>query len=88
MNKSLVLAAVIAAVALSACGKKEEAPMVEAPAAVIVVPAPAEPAVMAPAPADAAVVAPADAAAGTDAAAAEAAKKAADEAAAATEVKK
>ena len=41
MNKSLVLAAVIAAVALSACGKKEEAPMVEAPAAVVV-PAPTE----------------------------------------------
>ena len=40
MNKSLVLAAVIAAVALAACGKKEEAPVVEAPAAVVV-PAPA-----------------------------------------------
>ena len=40
MNKSLVLAAIVAAVALAACGKKEEVP---APApAVVVVPAPAE----------------------------------------------
>ena len=38
MNKSLVLAAVIAAAALVACGKKEEAP---APAPVVVAPAPA-----------------------------------------------
>ena len=38
MNKSLVLAAIVAAVALAACGKKEEAP---APAPVVVTPAPA-----------------------------------------------
>ena len=52
MNKSLALAAIVAAVALAACGKKEEAPtivVVPAPApAVVVVPAPA-PAVVAPA---------------------------------------
>ena len=40
MNKSLVMAAIVAAIALAACGKKEE---VVAPApAVVVVPAPAE----------------------------------------------
>lgn len=38
MNKSLALAAIVAAVALAACGKKEEAP---APAPVVVAPAPA-----------------------------------------------
>jgi hypothetical protein len=38
MNKSLALAAIVAAVALAACGKKEEAP---APAPVVVTPAPA-----------------------------------------------
>ena len=32
MNKSLVLAAIVAAVALAACGKKEEAPVVVVPA--------------------------------------------------------
>jgi hypothetical protein len=37
MNKSLVLASLVAAVALAACGKKEEAPVVE-PAPVVVVP--------------------------------------------------
>jgi hypothetical protein len=43
MNKSLVLAAIVAAVALAACGKKEEAaapaPIVVTPAPVVVVPA-------------------------------------------------
>ena len=42
MNKSLVLAAIVAAIALAACGKKVEA------SAIVVVPAPA-PAVVAPA---------------------------------------
>lgn len=45
MNKSLVLAAIVAAVALVACGKKEEvvapAPVVVTPAPVVVAPAPA-----------------------------------------------
>ena len=40
MNKSLVLAAIVAAVALAACGKKEEATVV-VPAPAVVVPAPA-----------------------------------------------
>ena len=40
MNKSLVMAAIVAAIALAACGKKEEV-VVPAPA-VVVVPAPAE----------------------------------------------
>ena len=42
MNKSLVLAAIIAAAALAACGKKEEAPAA-APAAAPVASAPAAP---------------------------------------------
>lgn len=33
MNKSLLLAAIVATVALAACGKKEEAPMAPAPVA-------------------------------------------------------
>ena len=47
MNKSLVLAAIVAAVALAACGKKEiavvpaPAPVIVTPAPVVVVPAPA-----------------------------------------------
>lgn len=40
MNKSALIAALIAAVALSACGKKEEAPAAPAPAPVAA-PAPA-----------------------------------------------
>ncbi len=71
MNKSLVLAAIVAAVALVACGKKEEA---VAPAPVVVTPAPV---VVAPAPA-ADASAPAMAASAPDlgaSAAAEAAKK-------------
>ena len=52
MQKSLVLAAVVAALALSACGKKDEA-AVDAPAAV------ASEAVAAPAEAAASAVAPA-----------------------------
>jgi hypothetical protein len=62
MQKSLVLAAVVAALALSACGKKEEA-AVEAPAAVaseaVAAPAAASEAVAAPAAASEAVAAPA-----------------------------
>lgn len=43
MNKSVVvLASLVTAVALAACGKKEE-PVVVTPAPVVVVPAPAEP---------------------------------------------
>lgn len=61
MNKSLLLASLVAAVALSACGKKEEAPA----------PAPAPAAAPAPAPA------PAPAAAASDAAAPAAAASAA-----------
>ena len=55
MNKSFVIASLIAAAALAACGKKEEpapapAPApVEAPAPVVVAPPAAEPAVAAPA---------------------------------------
>ncbi|WP_442762182.1 hypothetical protein [Malikia spinosa] len=69
MNKTLVIAALMAAAALSACGKKEEAapapaPAVEAPAA-----APAEAAAPAAPAADAAAAAPAaDAAAAAPAA--------------------
>jgi hypothetical protein len=67
MNKSLLLATVIAAAALTACGKKEEAPA----------PAPAPAAAPAPAPASAPVAAasaaPADAAASAAAGAAAAA---------------
>jgi len=80
MNKSLVLIAVIAAAALVACGKKEEAPApvvapapVEAPAAAAVVDAAASAA-------EAATVA-ADAVAASASAAAEAADKAVDAAA-------
>ncbi len=54
MNKSALVAALIAAIALSACGKKEE-PKVEAPApAPVAAPAPeaAKPAEAAPAAAD------------------------------------
>jgi hypothetical protein len=69
MNKSLLLASLIAAAALTACGKKEEAP---APA-----PAPAAAPAPAPAPAPAAeasaAAAPADAAASAAAGAAAAA---------------
>jgi hypothetical protein len=54
MNKSLALAAIVAAVALAACGKKEEVP---APAPVVVTPAPA------PAPMEAASAPAADASA-------------------------
>lgn len=76
MKKSLVLATVIAAAALAACGKKEEAPA--APAAPAVeAPAPAAPAADAAAPAAPA----ADAAAPAADAAADAAKQAADAAA-------
>ncbi len=39
MNKSFVLASLVAAVALAACGKKEEAPVVET--APVAAPAPA-----------------------------------------------
>ena len=61
MNKSLVLASLVAAVALSACGKKEAPPPAPAPAAA---PAPApEASAAAPAAADAAsAAAPASAA--------------------------
>ena len=60
MQKSLVLAAVVAALALSACGKKDEA-AVDAPAAVAseAVAAVASEAVAAPAEAAASAVAPA-----------------------------
>ena len=44
MNKSLVLAAVIAAAALAACGKKEEAPAPVVAPAPVAAPAPAAPA--------------------------------------------
>ncbi len=55
MKKSLLLGSLIAAAALTACGKKEEAPAVVAPpAAPAPAPAPAEPAAAAPAPAPAA----------------------------------
>jgi len=87
MNKSLLLASLVAAVALSACGKKEEAP---APA-----PAPAAAPAPAPAPAvaeaaSAAASAVAGAAAGAASAVADAAKDAAGKAveAAASAVKK
>ena len=40
MNKSLLLASVIAVAALAACGKKEEAAPVVTPAPVVVTPAP------------------------------------------------
>jgi hypothetical protein len=62
MNKSLVLIAVIAAAALAACGKKEEAPApVAAPAVEAAPAAPAAPAVEA-APAASEAAAPAAAA--------------------------
>ena len=52
MNKSLVMAALVAAVALAACGKKEEATVVvPAPAVVVPAPAPAVEAASTPAPA-------------------------------------
>lgn len=61
MNKSFVLASLVAAVALAACGKKEEAPVVET--APVAAPAPmvAEPAASAASDA----MAPASAASGT-----------------------
>lgn len=81
MNKSLVLIAVIAAAALVACGKKEEAP------APVVAPAPVEAPAAAAAVVDAAASAAeaatvaADAVAASASAAAEAADKAVDAAA-------
>lgn len=62
MNKSFVLASLVAAVALAACGKKEETPVVETAPVAAPAPAPmvAEPA--APAASDA--MAPASAASG------------------------
>jgi nitrous oxide reductase accessory protein NosL len=64
MNKSYVLASLVAAVALAACGKQEEAPV--APPAPVVEPAPA-PAVAAEPAASAAsdAMAPASAASGS-----------------------
>ena len=64
MNKSYVLASLVAAVALAACGKQEEAPAVEP--APMAAPAP-EPAVMAEPAASAAsdAMAPASAASGS-----------------------
>lgn len=76
MNKSFVIAAMVAAVALAACGKKEEA-AVEAPAPVAAPAAPAADAAPAAAPAADAAAAPA--AAPADAAAAPAAAPAAEE---------
>jgi hypothetical protein len=72
MKKALLITSLLAAVALTACGKKEEAP-VAAPAA----PAAAEPAAAAPAApaADAAAPAAAPAAPAADAAAAPAPKQ-------------
>ena len=75
MNKSFVIAAMVAAVALAACGKKEEA-AVEAPAPVAAPAAPAADAAPAAAPAAAApAAAPADAAAAPAAAPAAEEKK-------------
>ena len=42
MKKSLLLATLLAAIALTGCGKKEEAPVVEAPAAAVEAPAATE----------------------------------------------
>jgi hypothetical protein len=59
MNKTLVLAAVIAAAALAACGKKEEAAAPAAPAPAAAAPAADASAAAAPAAADASAAAPA-----------------------------
>jgi hypothetical protein len=80
MKKTLLLASLLAAFALTACGKKEEMPVAPVePAAAVV--APAEPAA---APADAAAAAPAAVGADAATAAADAAKAEADKAAAGT----
>jgi len=84
MKKALLIATLLAAVALTACGKKEEAPVVApAPAAVEVAPAPADAAPADAAPADAAPVATDAAVTPTVAGAIEAAAGAAADAAAA-----
>ncbi len=62
MNKSFVLASLVAAVALAACGKKEEAPAAEP--APVAAPAPAPMAADPAAPAASGAMAPASAASG------------------------